>query len=136
MTISSRTPEGTPNHCPVCDSDIRIDPSLPSGDAPCPKCGTLLWFIDSPSGMQFYNLESIAPIHESIRRIICEKLGLDEEQIKSSSSFVEDLQADSLDTVELVMALEENYDLSISENNLRQMNTVGDVLHYIIRNSP
>ncbi len=86
--------------------------------------------------MQFYNLESIAPIHESIRRIICEKLGLDEEQIKSSSSFVEDLQADSLDTVELVMALEENYDLSISENDLRQMNTVGDVLHYIIRNSP
>ncbi len=44
MVISSRTPEGTPNHCPVCGNDLRLEPSLPTLDAPCPHCGHLLWF--------------------------------------------------------------------------------------------
>jgi anti-sigma B factor antagonist len=44
MVISSRTPEGQPNHCPVCGSHLRIEPSDPAGDAPCPQCGHLLWF--------------------------------------------------------------------------------------------
>jgi anti-sigma B factor antagonist len=44
MVISSRTPEGTPNHCPVCGAFLRIEPSGPTGDAPCPRCGHLLWF--------------------------------------------------------------------------------------------
>ena len=44
MVISSRTPEGSPNQCPVCGSTIRIEPSDPAGDAPCPNCGHLLWF--------------------------------------------------------------------------------------------
>ena len=44
MIISSRTPEGEPNRCSVCGSEIRIDPSRPAGDAPCPHCGNLLWF--------------------------------------------------------------------------------------------
>lgn len=44
MTTSSRTPEGDANRCPVCGHDLRIDPSRPPGDAPCPSCGSLLWF--------------------------------------------------------------------------------------------
>ena len=44
MTISSRTPEGRPNHCPVCGHELMIEPSIPPGDAPCPTCGHLLWF--------------------------------------------------------------------------------------------
>jgi anti-anti-sigma factor len=44
MIISSRTPEGSPNHCPVCGSEVKIEPSDPSGDAPCPRCGHPLWF--------------------------------------------------------------------------------------------
>jgi hypothetical protein len=44
MNISSRTPEGDPNRCPVCGVDSRLDPSRPPGDAPCPACGCLLWF--------------------------------------------------------------------------------------------
>jgi HptB-dependent secretion and biofilm anti anti-sigma factor len=44
MVISSRTPEGRPNHCPVCGFDLKIEPSDPAGDAPCPRCGHLLWF--------------------------------------------------------------------------------------------
>jgi anti-anti-sigma factor len=45
MVISSRTPEGRPKHCPVCGFDLKIEPSDPAGDAPCPRCGHLLWFV-------------------------------------------------------------------------------------------
>ena len=135
MTISSQTPEGMPNHCPVCGSDIRIEPSLSSGDAPCPKCGTLLWFLRSPDGTRLHKSESIIPIEESIRGIICETLGWNKDQVRSFSSFAADLDADSLDTVELAMALEESFDLSITEDDLRQMKTVGDAVDYVIRNS-
>jgi hypothetical protein len=44
MTISSRTPEGHPNRCPVCRRRLRLSPSWPSADAPCPHCGSLVWF--------------------------------------------------------------------------------------------
>ena len=44
MNISSRTPEGDPNRCPVCGLELRLEPSRPPGDAPCPSCGCLLWF--------------------------------------------------------------------------------------------
>ena len=47
MTPASRTPEGWPNRCPVCGEAVTIDPSLPPGDAPCPRCGCLLWFESS-----------------------------------------------------------------------------------------
>jgi anti-sigma B factor antagonist len=44
MVISSRNPEGQPNRCHVCGSELKIEPSNPPGDAPCPRCGHLLWF--------------------------------------------------------------------------------------------
>jgi len=44
MIISSRTPEGQPNQCPVCDASFLLEPSDPAGDAPCPNCGHLVWF--------------------------------------------------------------------------------------------
>lgn len=47
MKPSSRTPEGHSNHCPVCGKNLRIEPSQPPGDAPCPHCGHLLWFQHS-----------------------------------------------------------------------------------------
>lgn len=53
MEPSSRTPEGEPNHCPVCGKEVRIEPSRPPGDAPCPHCGHLLWFDPSvPEGTE------------------------------------------------------------------------------------
>src|SRR5260370_41488720 len=50
MDISTRTPEGLPNRCPICGKDVIIAPSFPPGDAPCPNCGSLLWYTrgDSP----------------------------------------------------------------------------------------
>ena len=44
MEPSTRTPEGQPNRCPICGKEVRIEPSWPPGDAPCPHCGHLLWF--------------------------------------------------------------------------------------------
>ena len=44
VTISSRTPEGDPNVCPICGNDLRLEPSIDTRDGPCPSCGHLLWF--------------------------------------------------------------------------------------------
>lgn len=50
MTISSRTPEGDPNQCPVCGHHVRLEPSIDTRDAPCSSCGHLLWFAEHSSG--------------------------------------------------------------------------------------
>jgi anti-anti-sigma factor len=63
MVISSRTPEGLPNHCPVCNSDLRIEPSDPAGDAPCPRCGHLLWFTWEDAG----NVQVFKPTDDLLR---------------------------------------------------------------------
>ena len=47
MDVSSRTPEGVPNRCPVCGKRVVLEPSDPAGDAPCSHCGHLLWFTDA-----------------------------------------------------------------------------------------
>ena len=55
MVPSSRTPEGSPNHCPICGTSLQLEPSQPAGDAPCPACGHLLWFLTpdlSPSELR------------------------------------------------------------------------------------
>ena len=70
-------------------------------------------------------------IEERVKKIIVEQLGVKEEEVKSEASFVDDLGADSLDTVELVMALEEEFDLEISDQEIENINTVGDVVKYI-----
>ena len=48
MNVSSRTPEGQPNRCAICGNEVIIEPSIPPGDAPCPHCGSLLWFLSDP----------------------------------------------------------------------------------------
>ena len=71
---------------------------------------------------------------EKIRGIIAEKLGIDEEEITMESAFIEDLNADSLDIVELIMALEEEFDLQIPDSEAEKIMTVGDVVEYIKNN--
>ena len=70
-------------------------------------------------------------VAEKVKQIIVEQLGVDENQVDPSASFVDDLGADSLDIVELVMALEEEYDLEISDEEAEKIRTVGDVVTYI-----
>ena len=72
---------------------------------------------------------------EKVKQIIVEQLGVDEGEVTSSASFVDDLGADSLDTVELVMAFEESFDIEISDENAEKIRTVKDAVDYIEKNA-
>ena len=70
-------------------------------------------------------------VEEKVRGIIVEQLGVDAEEVVATASFVDDLGADSLDTVELVMALEEEFHLEISDEDAEKIHSVGDAVKYI-----
>ena len=73
-------------------------------------------------------------IEERVKKIIVEQLGVKEEDVKSEASFVEDLCADSLDTVELVMALEEEFDIEIPDEEAEKITTVQSAIDYVQNN--
>lgn len=68
---------------------------------------------------------------DKIREIVVEQLGVDAEQVVPEAKFVEDLGADSLDTVELIMAFEEEFDVEIPDTDAEKIKTVQDVIDYI-----
>ena len=68
---------------------------------------------------------------DRIKKIIVEQLGVNEDQIKPEAKFIEDLGADSLDTVELVMALEEEFGTEIPDEEAEKLQSVGEVVKYI-----
>ncbi len=70
-------------------------------------------------------------IEERVKEIICEQLGVEETEVTPAAKFIEDLGADSLDTVELVMAFEEEFDLEIPDEDAEKITTVGDAIQYI-----
>lgn len=72
-------------------------------------------------------------ILEKVRDILSEQLGINPEEIKMESSFVDDLGADSLDVVELIMALETEFDLEIEDEDAEKVSTVGDIVEYLIK---
>ena len=74
-------------------------------------------------------------IEERVLKMVAEQLGVKEEDVKVTSSFVEDLGADSLDTVELIMALEEEFDAEIPDEEAEKIATVTDAITYINANS-
>jgi len=74
-------------------------------------------------------------VEEKVKEIIVDQLGVDENQVVASASFIEDLGADSLDTVELVMALEEEFDVEISDENAEKISKVQDAIDYINNNT-
>ena len=68
---------------------------------------------------------------EKMKEIIADQLSVSEDEVTLEASFKEDLDADSLDLFELVMALEEEYDVEIPSDDLAELNTVGDVINYL-----
>lgn len=114
--MSSRTPEGEPNVCPVCGAIVTIEPSTAFGDAPCPGCGTLLWFASTEHGLRLFDAELV----EQVRQAITAAFGPD--------SWISDV--DSLDMVELVMELEEEIDPEIRRRNPAML---GEIIEWLLR---
>jgi len=77
----------------------------------------------------------MASIEERVKQIVAEQLGVDEDQVTADAAFMDDLGADSLDTVELVMALEEEFDVEISDEDAEKIQTVKDAIEYITQAS-
>jgi acyl carrier protein len=75
--------------------------------------------------------ETMAAIDDKVKQIIVEQLGVDEGEVTPSASFVDDLGADSLDTVELVMAFEEAFEIEIPDEDAEKIRTVQDAIDYI-----
>jgi len=74
------------------------------------------------------------PMEEKVKGIIVEQLGVEAEQVAPDAKFIEDLGADSLDTVELVMALEEEFGIEVPDEEAEKLQSVGDVIKYIEEN--
>lgn len=73
-------------------------------------------------------------ILEKVKEVIVDQLGVEEDIIKLDTSFIDDLGADSLDIVELIMSLEEEFDIQIPDDDAEKISTVGDVVEYIKNN--
>ena len=76
----------------------------------------------------------MSKIEERVKKIVCEQLGVKDEEVTTESSFVNDLGADSLDTVELVMALEEEFETEIPDEEAEKITTVQQAISYIEAN--
>ncbi len=74
-------------------------------------------------------------VEKRVKEIIVEQLGVSEDEVVPEASFIDDLGADSLDTVELVMALEEEFDIEIPDEEAEKIHTVQDAITYIQENS-
>ena len=74
-------------------------------------------------------------IEERVKTIICDQLNVESQKVTTAASFIEDLGADSLDIVELVMTMEEEFDLDIPDEDAEKIKTVGDVVKYIVTKS-
>ncbi|WP_027963158.1 acyl carrier protein [Halalkalibacillus halophilus] len=73
----------------------------------------------------------MADVFDRVKEIIVERLDVDESKVTEGASFKDDLEADSLDVVELVMELEDEFDMEISDEEAEKINTVGDAVSYI-----
>lgn len=72
-----------------------------------------------------------ATVLERVKKVTCEELGVNENEVTETASFTDDLGADSLDVVELVMALEEEFGIDIPDDDVTNLKTVGDAVNYI-----
>ena len=75
-------------------------------------------------------------VEEKVRDIIVDQLGVDEKQVTANAAFIDDLGADSLDTVELVMALEEEFDVEIPDEDAEKITTVQEAIDFVSKNVP
>ena len=137
-TISTRTPGGDSLRCPLC-GEVSLEASLPTGDVPCPSCGQLLWLFRHGDDV-FLVAERRLP--KVVRKLIApyrKQLGLkpsNEEFASSSQGYIHNLGRDSLATVELVMELEEEFDINIPDEWAEKIQSPEDVIRYFLERLP
>ncbi|MDD2992756.1 Acyl carrier protein [bioreactor metagenome] len=74
-------------------------------------------------------------VFEKVREILCDQLDLEEDNVTMDSDIIEDFEADSLDVVDLVMSLEDEFSIEIPDEQIENVKTVGDIVHYIEDNT-
>jgi acyl carrier protein len=74
----------------------------------------------------------VETVNAKVRDVICDQLGIDEEEVTLNAQLVDDLAADSLDVIELVMIFEETYDIEIPDEDIDSIKTVGDIQRYLV----
>lgn len=82
---------------------------------------------------RFGEERNVPSVEERVIEIVCENLGVNKEQVTRNTAFIEDMGADSLDIVELVMELEEEFDITIPDDQAEKIKTVGEAIDYIER---
>ena len=97
----------------------------------CPECSAAAGLNPSATNTNRTNFMAEKSIEEKVKDIIVEQLGVNPEQVTPQASFIEDLGADSLDIVELVMAFEEEFGVEVPDEDAEKLQTVGDVIKYI-----
>ena len=97
----------------------------------CPDCPASAGFKPRATNTNRRNFMAEKSIEEKVKDIIVEQLGVNPEQVTPQASFIEDLGADSLDIVELVMAFEEEFGVEVPDEDAEKLQTVGDVIKYI-----
>ena len=136
MAIFSRRPERAPGHCPACDSPVPVEGSQPYGHTACPQCGTLLWFRQDRAGAWLHDAQKAAAIRKKVQEIVGSNLGVEPERLTDASLFIQDVGADTLDVVELLMELEEGFGITIPDADAEKIMTVGDLVDYLARHVP
>jgi acyl carrier protein len=97
----------------------------------CPDCLAAAGLNPRATNTKRTNFMAEKSIEEKVKDIIVEQLGVNPEQVTPQASFIEDLGADSLDIVELVMAFEEEFGVEVPDEDAEKLQTVGDVIKYI-----
>ena len=92
---------------------------MPFGDAPCPYCGSLLWFVSRGSTIRYFEHEAATPVRKWVRQFTAAQLGVSPDKIPANLKHVDlkELGADSLDTVELIMELEEEFGITFDDHD-------------------
>jgi acyl carrier protein len=115
---------------------VSSPPDETYGTTPCTQCGKALWFCKLPEGAWYHDAEKVAALRTRVVQVVAKQLGADATKITDATSFVEDLGADSLDIVELVMSLEEEFGVKIPDEDAEKIRTVGQLLNWLLLHQP
>jgi acyl carrier protein len=132
MKKVSRRPEGLPAQCPVCAAIICLEPSGPEGDAPCPYCGEMLWFLRVANSIRYYPRNELSP--ETRQRFTAFLARwFHHKDAEEGVTWLDSLALDSLDVAEFLTELEGTFHVRIPELEARRWRSAGDLIDYVVQ---